>query len=214
MTVTDEKTRDTTTLHRLMFFSDAVFAIVLTLLVLELRPPEVAESGLGQALIGMAPHFVAFFSSFGLVSIFWLAHLSILRPLTTFDWPVAGLNLVFLLVIALMPFVSGLIGEYGTNGESWRAYCVVLVAASLAQTALLLTASRDKGRLFGQMDGREKARRLARALSPAVVFGAGLALSLNGQPGLASVCWILFLPIVIAIRMLFGTRKAAKTASA
>lgn len=210
----DEKTRDTTTLHRLLFFSDAVFAIVLTLLVLELRPPEGAESGLDQALIGMIPHFVAFFSSFGLISIFWLGHVSILRQLTTFDWPVAGLNLVFLLVIALMPFVSGLIGEYGTNGESWRVYCGVLIAASLVQTALLLTASRDNGRLFGQIDGREKARRTGRALSPAIVFGAGLALSLNGQPGLASVCWLLFIPIVIAIRLLFSPRKAAKTAPA
>lgn len=55
-------------LHRLVFFTDAVFAIVLTLLVLELRPPEVRDAkGPTHTFMQMGPHFLVFFMSFGLI---------------------------------------------------------------------------------------------------------------------------------------------------
>ena len=67
---------------RMLFFSDAVFAIVLTLLVLELRPPEASDdAGLAIALKALSPKFFAFAASFALVSIFWTAHMAITRRL-------------------------------------------------------------------------------------------------------------------------------------
>jgi uncharacterized membrane protein len=196
-------------LHRLVFFSDAVFAIVLTLLVLELRPPDLESAdGLINALKGMTPHFIAFFASFGVISIFWAAHMSIFSQLKRFDWPVAWLNLLFLFTIALMPFASAIIGEYGTAGESWRIYSVVLIAAAVAQCALVLTLYRGKGRLVGGATRRDLTYRLLRAASPGIVFGIGLWLSLIGEPRLSSLCWVLFPPILILARLLFGPRKA------
>ena len=196
-------------LHRLVFFSDAVFAIVLTLLVLELRPPEgVSDAGLMAALGHMTPHFIAFASSFGLISIFWAAHMAIMRRLTLFDWPVAWLNLIFLFTIALMPFASALIGEHGVMGPAWQVYCVVLIAASVVQCALVLAINRDQGRLTGGGLAEDIRYRLLRAASPGIVFSAGLTLSLAGEPGLASVCWLLFPPILILDRWLFGPKKA------
>lgn len=196
-------------LHRLVFFSDAVFAIVLTLLALELRPPEGVENGGLMAALGhMTPHFVAFASSFGLISIFWAAHMAIMRRLTLFDWPVAWLNLVVLFTIALMPFASALIGEHGVMGEAWRVYCVVLIAASMAQCGLVLAINRDKGRLTGGALAEDIRYRLLRAASPGIAFSVGLALSLAGMPDLAFLCWLLFPPILIIDHWLFGPKKA------
>lgn len=196
-------------LHRLVFFSDAVFAIVLTLLVLELRPPQLhSADGLIAALGGMTPHFVAFFASFGVISIFWVGHMAMFRPMKIFDWPVTCLNLLFLFTIALMPFASAILGEYGTRGEAWRIYSVVLISAAVAQCLLVLALYRDKGRLVGGATAREVAYRLSRAASPGIVFGAGLWLSLIGEPRLSSMCWLLFPPVLILARLLFGPRKA------
>jgi len=195
-------------LHRLVFFSDAVFAIVLTLLVLELRPPQLhSADGLIGALGVMIPHFIAFFFSFGVISIFWAAHMSIFRPMKVFDWPVLWLNLLFLFSIALMPFASAILGEYGTHGEGWRIYSVVLIFAAVAQCLLVLGLYRGKGRLVGGATGREIAYRLARAASPGIVFSVGLWLSLIDEPGLSALCWGLFPPAVRLARLLFGPRK-------
>ena len=195
--------------HRLVFFSDAVFAIVLTLLVLELRPPELpSASGLTHAMREMIPHFIAFLASFGVISIFWAAHMSIFRRMKMFDWPVAWLNLLFLFTIALMPFASAILGRYGTQGESWRIYSVVLIAAAVSQCALVLGLYRGKGRLVGGTTGREITYRLLRAASPGIVFGIGLWLSLIGEPRLSSLCWLLFPPVLVMARILFGPRKA------
>lgn len=215
--MSDGETRrdDGQVLHRLVFFSDAVFAIVLTLLVLELRPPHVeGEAGLAAGLRGMTSHFIAFGSSFALISIFWAAHMTIMRRLTTFDWPVAWLNLGFLFTIALMPFVSAMIGEHGVMGTAWQLYCLVLIAASITQTALLLGVTRGQGRLVGGISRRQINYRLVRALSPGIAFGIGLTLSLAGMPGLSALCWVLFAPILLIDRLMFGPKTPAPAVAA
>lgn len=210
---TDEHREGAHMLHRLVFFSDAVFAIVLTLLVLELRPPEArSQAELLAALGHMTPHFVAFASSFLLISIFWAAHMAIMRRLTLFDWPVAWLNLGFLFTIALMPFGSAMLGEHGAMGLARRVYSMVLVAASVAQCALVLAINRDKGRLTGGVPAADINYRLLRAASPGIAFSVGLALSLAGQPGLSSFCWLLFPPILLIAQRLYGPKKARPAA--
>lgn len=63
--------------HRLVFFTDAVFAIVLTILVLELHPPmTAAEATLGR-FVETWPHLFAYALSFGIVAVYWVAHLNV-----------------------------------------------------------------------------------------------------------------------------------------
>jgi uncharacterized membrane protein len=201
---------DATVVHRLMFFSDAVFAIVPTLLALELRAPEAAsEDQLPAALLAMAPSLVAFAGSFALVSVFWAAHLAMLRRLIVFDWRIAWLNLAFLFTICLMPFASSLIGRFSVFGQAWRIYCGVLVAASLAQAALLLAIFRGGGKLTGGIEPSELRYKLLRALSPALAFGAGLALSLAGAKAIAAQCWVLFVPIMLFGRFVVRAKGSA-----
>src|SRR5262245_4967104 len=102
-------------LDRLLFFSDAVFAIVLTLLVLELRPPAgETEAELQGGLSGLTVNFIAFGISCALGAVFWLAHMRTMRSMTQFDWMTAAANLLHLAAIALTPFASAFLGEHIT----------------------------------------------------------------------------------------------------
>ena len=193
---------------RMLFFSDAVFAIVLTLLVLELRPPEASDdAGLAIALKALSPKFFAFAASFALVSIFWTAHMAITRRLAVFDWTAAWINLLFLFSIAVMPFVSALLGAGGNAGLAWRLYCSALVFASAASTLLVLALTRGKGRLVGGISLREKFYRLFRSASPGIAFGVGLWLSLNGEDRLSAFCWVL-IPVLLLFAQAFLAQRA------
>lgn len=196
-------------LERLLFFSDAVFAIVLTLLVLELRPPE-GEGPLTEALAGMAGHFIAFFMSFGLVSIFWIAHMNTLRLLARFDWAVAWTNLIFLAPVCLMPFASSLLGERGFGAEAWTAYSLVLILASACMLVLVSVILRGGGRLSIGVSRRETAYRMLRAATPGLAFAVGLAATAAGQLGLAHLCWVLIPLIFLAARPLHDPPAAAR----
>lgn len=182
-------------LDRMLFFTDAVFAIVLTLLVLDLRPPEGLAAGEAvKTLSGMAGHFVAFFMSFALVAVFWLAHMSTTSVLRRFDWPSTVANLVFLAPICLIPFVSAWYGLNIGDAFSWLVYCGILVATSVANVVLVMTVSRGGGRLIGGIAWRETAHRLLRAATPGIAFAIGIVLLLNDLGRLAQFCWVLIPP--------------------
>ena len=203
------ETQDERLVHRLIFFTDAVMAIVITLLVLELRPP---TTGLGQAatLAELSGHLRAFGISFALVGVFWLAHLSTMRRLEHFDWPVALANLLFLFPVSLMPFTSAWVGRDGfIDAVAWATYCGVLVAVSVGNVILVLVATRDKGRLMNGITGRERLHRVARASSPGVSFSVGLWLLFTGHGILTVYCWVLIAPIMLLARAFLGPRKAA-----
>jgi Endosomal/lysosomal potassium channel TMEM175 len=193
---------------RMLFFSDAVFAIVLTLLVIELHPPHVAPGDAGFAAEARKAilQIVFFAMSFGLVAIFWAAHMQVTRRLAVFDWPMAWANLVLLFPIALMPFASAGLMVQGINVFSWQVYCAVLVAASLAQTGLWLVASRGGGRFMGGVHWKEWAFRTLRGLSPGIAFAAGYAGASLGRLDLAIWCWVLIFPLVLMAGALFGGR--------
>jgi len=195
-------------LHRLLFFTDAVFAIVLTLLVLELRPPLHDPRGLAA----LAGPFAAMALSFAVISIFWVAHMATTRLLVHFDWPAAIANLVFLFCICLIPTVSIWVGENLVSGDGWAAYCGVLVATSLANAVLVLVQSRGGGRLMqGGVTRRERLYRLGRALSPGVAFGIGLIGLAAGEVRLAQFCWLL---IPLFVRLCEWTLKPKAAAPA
>jgi uncharacterized membrane protein len=197
-------------LERMLFLSDAVFAIVLTLLVLELHAtPDVTDANLFRSgIVAMMPKLVAFVTSFFLVSVFWIAHVSIARRLTTFDWAAAWVNLIFLFTIALTPFVSGLLGAYSVLGNAWRIYCLALIAIGTAQLVLFLVIYRGNGRLVGGVTGREFRHRLVRASSPAVGFSVVLMISLLGWPRTSFVAsWGVIPALLIAASIVFGERK-------
>jgi uncharacterized membrane protein len=104
-------------LERMILFSDAVFAIAITLLVIEIKIPELhGEHITDKALLGelkhLIPKFLGFIISFMLIGIYWTVHHRMFGYVTNYTPKLLRLNLLFLFFIALMPFSTGFYGEY------------------------------------------------------------------------------------------------------
>lgn len=104
--------------QRIEALSDGVFAIALTLLVLDLRVPVAAtihsEQELIAAFLKMSPKFLSYFLSFLTLAIFWIGHSSQFQYIVKSDRPLNGLSLFFLLLVSVLPFTTAFLGEYIT----------------------------------------------------------------------------------------------------
>jgi uncharacterized membrane protein len=121
---------------RVEAFSDGVFAIAITLLVIELHPPEL-EPGehLWPALVDTWPQFAAYLTSFAVIGIMWVNHHSMFRRIQWADRGLMFLNLLLLLWTALLPFPTNLFAEH-LRDDSNNAH----VAAAIYSTNLTLAA--------------------------------------------------------------------------
>ncbi len=110
-------------LERMILFSDAVFAIAITLLVIEIKIPgkeelkslgltEVSDSNLLSALGHLLPKFIGFLVSFMMIGLYWTVHHRMFGFVTSYTRKLLVLNLVFLFFVALMPFSTGFYSEY------------------------------------------------------------------------------------------------------
>ena len=108
-------------LERLILFSDAVFAIAITLLVIEIKIPEIHEkpvtdNAVLHKLAELIPKFVGFFVSFLLIGQYWIVHHRMFSFVINFTDRLIWLNILFLFAIALMPFSTGFYSEYVLRG--------------------------------------------------------------------------------------------------
>jgi uncharacterized membrane protein len=200
---------------RMVFFSDAVFAIVLTLLVLELRAPEVRGITDGElwrlTLEEVARPFAAFVISFLLTAVFWAAHIRITRRLRRFDWPTAIANFAFLFSITLVPFAAAYLGAHIANPLALEVYGAIVVLASATQIILWLVVTRDHGRLLGGVTQREFWAGLLSGSAPGLMFLLVIVLTEVGQVTLARLAPVVILPLVILVRRFIarGAKPAA-----
>jgi uncharacterized membrane protein len=106
-------------LTRVEAFSDGVFAIVVTLLVLELKLPPLKDhasvSELAHQLVELAPKFLSWLISFIIVCKFWLNHHHVLALARHADYAMVWLNSIFLMGQSFIPFPTALMGEYHNN---------------------------------------------------------------------------------------------------
>ncbi len=91
--------------NRVEVFSDGVFAIVITLLILDVRVPDVDYSQLLSALGGVLPRMFAYVISFGVIGVYWLAHHQSLQLVGKLNGFLIWLNLVYLLAVSYALFV-------------------------------------------------------------------------------------------------------------
>ena len=108
-------------LERLILFSDAVFAIAITLLVIEIKVPEVherpiEESVLLHKLAELIPKFIGFIISFLLIGQYWIVHHRMFSFVVNYTDRLIWLNILFLFATALMPFSTGFYSEYVLRG--------------------------------------------------------------------------------------------------
>jgi uncharacterized membrane protein len=132
-------------LERIMFFSDAVMAIAITLLAIDLKVPEIAASAaaaeLPRSLSELGPQFLSFLISFFVIGIYWMSHHRYFRFIKRYDGGLIVLNLLFLLFIVLMPFVASLFGQYYYLPLGMSVYAAAVAATGLSMGALWWYAS-------------------------------------------------------------------------
>ena len=151
---------------RVELFSDAVFAIAMTLLVVELHPPTLNDLGqdpmkLGHWLYEHARTYVAFFISFFIIALQWVDHHGMFIFIKRCDRGLVWRNLLFLLCIAFLPFPTALMGQYPLLRVTLMLYSAV-IAISIAAKLLLWTYPMGKVDLVVLEFPRDYFRRMIR----------------------------------------------------
>ncbi len=151
------------TTNRLEAFSDGVFAIAITLLVLELNVPE--GDHLWHQLRDEWPSFAAFFVSFWVIGIIWVNHHGVLDHLARADRGVLYLNLLLLFTVVFIPFPTALLADHLKSGEDESVAAVVYSAAFVAMSVaygLLWTYITNRKELLGVQLTDEEIKHISR----------------------------------------------------
>lgn len=205
------KGADARLVDRMLFFTDAVFAIVLTLLALEMRPPPASVTGDDALLAGILATrrvFASYFVSFGLGAAFWVAHLRTSRMLHAWDWPTTVVNLIHLATVGLLPYAASLLGQHIGSGLAYYGYSGIITAVSLTGALFWLTATREKGRLVGGMSLRLRVAGFLRTAALGIAFGSGILITfVLHRPEIGRYGWVGVVPLVWLSRLVAGGEK-------
>jgi uncharacterized membrane protein len=206
-----ERLREGSALERVVFFSDAVFAIAVTLLVIDLRLPDLgarpSDQELSAALSALVPRIFAYVLSFGVVGLYWVAHWRRFHYIERVDEPLVVLNLLLLGLIAFIPFPTSLIGQHGDRPFIVAVYALTLAAAGLIGPLTWFYARR-RGLVSPDLPADYVRVASLRAFAvPAVMLGSLVLLPIVG-PFWVEASWFLILPIQFAfVRGRFAGRS-------
>lgn len=179
---------------RVLAFSDGLFAIAMTLLVVGIAVPHLVHSGdqseLLDALSDLVPAITSFFISFFVIGRYWVAHHQFFRALRAMDYELMWINLVYLAFVAFLPFPTALLGNYFENPISVAIYAVTVGLVSGLEVALFAHA-------YG-------ARLLAADMSPAV-FRFGVKASLLPVAFFVLSVPVAFVDTTVAVAVWFLT---------
>lgn len=172
---------DRAQLERLTFFSDAVFAIAMTLLVVEVKLPALHHPTgpqLGQALLDLIPNYVGFLVSFLVLGRFWLAHHEVMGLLKAADKRLVSVNLFLLLGVAFMPFPTAIISEYVQLRVGIGFYTGWLILLGLLNRQLIRSILKNPAMLDHGMTAEDLKPFLRRSWIPLIIgisaFAAGM----------------------------------------
>jgi len=172
---------------RIVAFSDGVFAIAITLLVLNLGIDKgLTEGQIDNALWDQREDFVAYAISFAVIGRFWLVHHRFFSEVEAFDGRLIGLNLAYLGFIVLIPFSSELLGEYGGKTTAVVFYSVNLAIVVLLGLAMSADARR---RGLTSIDDRTHRENRVRSAYIAGIFLLSIPLAYLA-PAIAPYFWL------------------------
>lgn len=184
--------------ERIEFFSDAVFAIAMTLLVLDIKVPEIDRADeLWPALVALAPEYFAYALSFVTIAINWMSHHRKFRVITGYTTGLIYLNLLLLALVAFVPFPTALLSEYAET-PSVILYAATLGAIGLVQLAIWGYAHRSKLLAPSVDSGVYRFVRTMGVVNPAV-FLLSIVIASLGAHQAAMYSWILMWPASIIV---------------
>jgi uncharacterized membrane protein len=186
---------------RVLAFSDAVFAIAITLLTINLEVrPGLHGAAFTRAVHQLLPALGAYALSFLILGQLWLAHHRIFGVIARVDYTVLRRNLLFLGLIAIMPFPVRLLSDYHERPLAVAVYAVAFIAAMALQLVVWLDVTRPERRdLLTEPVPDEVRTGFSRALTGMLlVFGAVMPLAMFA-PQYAAVIWALMIPLRLVV---------------
>jgi uncharacterized membrane protein len=186
-------------LERLIFFSDAVFAIAITLLALDIRLPtgrEIAsEQDLLLALIEIWPRYLAYIVSFFVIGMYWMSHHRMFRSIVRYDRRLLFFNLLLLLCIGFVPFPTAILGEHG-NQVATIFYALTMLITGVVNTLLWWYAS-SAGRLLNEpLSKQQMLITWLRMLIGPTVFLISIGIAFWDDTA-AKFSWIALVPLLL-----------------
>jgi uncharacterized membrane protein len=192
---------------RIVFFNDAIFAIAMTVLVLNFEVPEGlvgdAEPRLLRLLADHVDDLVAYGLSFGVLAYFWVAHHRLFARVQRADHTVLYLNLAFLACVALLPFPSELLQHYGDT-EAGVVMWALMVAAAGAMFTLLAVYVGRAGLSEPARPEEHHRHIVLRSMTVPVVFAASIPVAVVNVTA-AKVMWVLVVVCFVVYRWRFGS---------
>jgi TMEM175 potassium channel family protein len=170
---------------RIVAFSDGVFAIAITLLVLALEIP--SGSDVVDEIRARGDEFFAYFLSFAVVGRFWMSHHRMFGALARFDNGLIALNLAYLAFVALIPFASEVLGDYSGESAGVALYAANLTLVTAFSFAIIRYAARRE-LLRAEEAGYRMRRAGVGSLVVTAVFAASIPIAYL-SPTLATISW-------------------------
>jgi len=196
-------------LERIVFFSDAVMAIAITLLAIDIRVPEIepalAVAELPAQLAAITPNLLTFFISFIVIGIYWISHHRYFSYIKRYDTRLMLLNLMFLFFIACMPFVASLLGRFPSVPIALVTYTLAVAALGISMALIWRYASNNYRLIEPNLDtGTIRTINIRLFVAP-LMFLVALPFAFVSTLAVIVVWWLSPLAVILATRLL--TRK-------
>lgn len=202
-------------IERMILFTDAVFAIAITLLVIEIKAPEIhhnfTQQQIQAQLASLVPKFIGFLVSFFVIAIYWRSHHRLFSFIKDYDDKLIWLNFLFLFTIILMPFSSAYYSENTDFNLPFYFYCCNVAVTGLANYFMLHYIIKHKERIAEGFN-EQKVRQLARwrtLVVPAIfIFGIVLTTILpKGISIFSRLTPMLIWPAMIILNKRFAAKR-------
>lgn len=201
-------------IERMILFTDAVFAIAITLLIIEIKAPKIIDGMNSKAmtyqLMELIPKFVGFIISFFVIAIYWRSHHRLFSFVKDYDDKLIWLNFFFLFSIILMPFSSAYYSDNTPFSLPFCFYCLNVALTGLLNYAMLNYVIKHRGRISDSFEdiNAQKLARWRTLVVPAIFFlGAILDLILPSENGLNMISRLtpmLVWPVINLLNKHFG----------
>ncbi len=195
-------------------FSDGVFAIAITLLVLDIRVPPTAFDDLWSGIVHEWPAYLGYATSFLTIGGIWLAHHGIFRRLQYANDQVMRLNLLLLMAVSFLPYPTRLVAEAIREPDAERAavifYGASLLAISLVLSSLWGVVARDRSLLRPEVSD-EEVNAILVATTPSIGFYAGVIVLAIVAPRVAAFGYLVI--AIVGVLRARGDKLAPATAA-
>ncbi len=193
------KEGDGAAFDRVAYFTDAVFAIAMTLLIVSVEAPDISgplddPGSLLDPLGDLGPQLFSFFLAFLLLGRYWMTHHAFFAVLERVDRRFIWLNLMYLAFVAFLPFPTELVGKYEHNPVSVAIFALTLALIS-GMESVIFRHSHRRGLLAKPMSESAYRYGMIQSTTPVVLFLLSIPIAFLWRPTAALLSWLLAAPI-------------------